>query len=224
MPHDLGVLSHYAAVVWYYGDNRLTQDPEDFVDRPLRRGRVSRTPSVAERQQYLTIAVRDFLNEGGKLVLAGETAGYYGLFGGARSGGIYYGLDGAPEEDVRRRRRDLFSDCLLLADDFTQYYLGAFNRVALGAGGVVGLDGGPFAGLEAAFGGPATADNPVDEAGAFTVTSDVLPPDRVPAVRQRGGSRVRRPKGPFFAVEGELGRSARRTPTTATCDSAGPST
>ena len=24
---------------------------------------------------------------------------------------------------------DFFSDCLLLADDFTQYYLGAFSRV-----------------------------------------------------------------------------------------------
>ncbi len=54
--------------------------------------------SVAERQQYLTMAVRDFLNEGGKLVHAGETAGYYGLLGGPL-GGIYYGLDGAPDQD-----------------------------------------------------------------------------------------------------------------------------
>ena len=29
VPHDLGVLSHYDAVVWYLGDNRITQDPED---------------------------------------------------------------------------------------------------------------------------------------------------------------------------------------------------
>ena len=27
VPHDLGVLSHYDAVLWYLGDNRLTQDP-----------------------------------------------------------------------------------------------------------------------------------------------------------------------------------------------------
>ena len=27
------------------------------------------------------MAVRDFLNEGGKLLLAGETVGYYGLLG-----------------------------------------------------------------------------------------------------------------------------------------------
>ena len=36
VPHDLGVLSHYDAVVWYLGDNRLTQDPEDeFIDTPF---------------------------------------------------------------------------------------------------------------------------------------------------------------------------------------------
>ena len=29
VPHDLGVLGHYDAVLWYLGDNRLTQDPED---------------------------------------------------------------------------------------------------------------------------------------------------------------------------------------------------
>ena len=29
VPHDLGVLAHFKAVVWYLGDNRLTQDPED---------------------------------------------------------------------------------------------------------------------------------------------------------------------------------------------------
>ena len=31
IPHDLGVLSHYKAIVWYLGDNRFTQDPEDVV-------------------------------------------------------------------------------------------------------------------------------------------------------------------------------------------------
>ena len=31
VPHDLGVLSHYDSVLWYLGDNRLTQDPEDVL-------------------------------------------------------------------------------------------------------------------------------------------------------------------------------------------------
>ena len=94
--------------------------------------------AVAERQQYLTLAVRDYLNEGGKLALTGETTGYYGPLGTAL-GGIYYGLDGAPDEDCVVTA-DFFSDCLLLADDFTQYYLGAFSRGAAGGAGVPGGD------------------------------------------------------------------------------------
>ena len=65
MPHDLGVLSHFDAVVWYLGDNRLTQDPEDAT--PTYLGAELPDLAVAERQQYLTIAMRDYLNEGGKL-------------------------------------------------------------------------------------------------------------------------------------------------------------
>ena len=99
VPHDLGVLSHYKAVVWYMGDNRITQDPEDFF---------TATPfgelpdlSVAEREQYLTMAVRDFLNEGGKLINAAETAQFSGFPGITDVvGGLYYGLNGAPERSA----------------------------------------------------------------------------------------------------------------------------
>ena len=43
VPHDLGVLSHYDAVLWYLGDNRLTQDPEDVLTETLRSA-TSKTP------------------------------------------------------------------------------------------------------------------------------------------------------------------------------------
>ena len=55
--------------------------------------------AVAERQQYLTLSVRDYLNERGKVLHAGETAGYFGFLGSS-IGGIYYGLDGAPDQDA----------------------------------------------------------------------------------------------------------------------------
>ncbi|MGH9005737.1 MAG: zinc carboxypeptidase, partial [Acidimicrobiia bacterium] len=96
VPHPLGVLSHFDAVVWELGDNRLTQDPEDEFTQHFLPGAVPNDDlAVAEEEQYLTLAVRDFLNEGGKAVLAGETAQYYGNLG-TTIGGIYYGLDGAP--------------------------------------------------------------------------------------------------------------------------------
>ena len=47
------------------------------------------------------MAVRDYLNEGGKLVHAGETAQYQGLAGISDVvGGLYYGLNGDPAADA----------------------------------------------------------------------------------------------------------------------------
>ncbi|KAF2414531.1 hypothetical protein B1729_04700 [Microbacterium sp. B35-04] len=199
VPHDLGVLSHYDSALWYLGDNRLTQDPEDVLTETYAFGELTDL-SVAERQQYLTIAVRDFLNEGGELALAGETAAYYGQLGGAL-GGIYYGLDGAPDQDCVVTS-DFFADCLLLADDFTQYWLGAYDRTPVAAAGIRGTAA-PLEGLEALFGGPATVDNPIDELGQFTPTSDVLPVAEFPQFESWAAAEYQSPSGPFIPIEGE---------------------
>jgi hypothetical protein len=159
--------------------------------------------AVAERQQYLTMAVRDYLNDGGKLVQSGETAQYYGQLGGS-VGGIYYGLDGAPEEDCVISE-DFFSDCLLLADDFSQYWLGAFARTTfVGPTGIEGT-GPPLEGASADLGGQAVVDNPLDEAGAFSLTSDVLPPETYPLFAGNASSTYLGAGGvnPFGPVEGE---------------------
>ncbi|MGC5223610.1 M14 family zinc carboxypeptidase [Micromonospora sp. DT81.3] len=202
VPHDLGVLGHYDAVLWYLGDNRLTQDPEDVITEYF--GTQQTDFSVAERQQYLTISVRDYLNEGGQLALAGETAAYYGRLGGL--GGIYYGLNGAPDADCVVTQ-DPTADCLLLADDFTQYWLGAYSRNPVEAGGVVGTAT-PLEGVEAVFGGPATVDNPVNEAGALVPTSDVLPVEDFPQFQSWGAAEYLDPAGPFIPIEGEWAAAA----------------
>lgn len=204
VPHHLGVLSHFEGALWYLGDNRLTQDPEDFLTETFAFPPLPDL-SVAERQQYLTIAVRDFLNEGGKVALGGETTAYYGLLGAAL-GGIYYGLDGAPEEDCVVTS-DFFSDCLLLADDFTQYWMGAFTRTQIVATGMTGTDE-PLEGVEASFGGPATEDNPIDEAGAFIPTSDVLPVDEFPQFESWDAAEYTGASGPFIPIEGQWAAAA----------------
>ena len=62
--------------------------------------------AVAERQQYLTMAVRDYLNEGGKLVHAGETAQYQGLPGISDAvGGLTTGSTATPTAECVRRDR-----------------------------------------------------------------------------------------------------------------------
>ena len=56
--------------------------------------------AVAERQQHLTMAVRDYLNAGGKLIHAGESALHQGLEGFSTAvGGLYYGLNGDEKAD-----------------------------------------------------------------------------------------------------------------------------
>jgi hypothetical protein len=174
VPHDLGVLGHFDSVVWYLGDNRLTQDEEDVVTDTF--FGALEDASVAERQQFLTLAVRDYLNDGGTLVHSGETAGYFGTLA-TDIGGIYYALDGAPEEDCVVTE-DPFSDCLLLADDFTQYYLGAFSRAPRSDPDVAEGTDAPIAGLTTPLAG--TASNDLDEVGTFVPTSAVLPTDRFP--------------------------------------------
>ena len=144
--------------------------------------------------------MRDYLNERGKVLHAGETAGYFGVLG-STIGGIYYGLDGAPEADCVVTQ-DLFSDCLLLADDFYQYYLGAYSRAT--APNPVSFTGeGDLAGADGTFGGPAAAANPLDEPGTFVPTSAVLPAEQFPLfASEAAGGYEGAAGGAFDPVEG----------------------
>ncbi|MEU4061034.1 M14 family zinc carboxypeptidase [Streptomyces wedmorensis] len=120
-PDALGILSHFRTVVWYTGAER---------------------PSGAAQ-----LAVRAYLNEGGKLVNAGEKSGGLTRIGRAES------------------------------NDFAQYYLGAYHRAGLkNPPAFAGT--GAFAGIGAPLG--SAADNPLDNAGAYTVTSDTLKPKLFP--------------------------------------------
>ncbi len=216
VPHDLGVLSHYDALLWYQGDDRLPQDPEDeLTSTPL--GNLPDI-SVKETQQYLTMAVRDYLNAGGKLVHASETAQFTGLPGISNAvGGLYYGLNGDPSAECVISPRPnggldgFFEDCLILADDFRQYWLGGYiHNPADQPVSFLGIAD-PIAGASGDLGAPATT----------RWTRPGVRPDqrraaggRVPAVRQPGRRRVRgvRDTEPVPAGGGRLvrRRAARR--------------
>ena len=197
VPHDLGVLSHFDAVVWYLGDNRLTQD---LVDEPVQ-SVIGPLPDsqVADRAKDTVLNVRSYLNEGGKLIHTGETASYFGPLREANGGGIYYGLKGHPERPcfISTSFRD---DCELLSDDFMQYYLGAFDRADVESPSEF-VGEGPLAGTNADLAG--TPTNPVDEAGGFEVTSAVLPPDRFPQFRSFKGGDYVGANAPFEPVQGQ---------------------
>ncbi len=191
-PDALGVLSHYDAIIWYSGNDNVT--------------RAAAQPGVAGEEAHLTtMAVRDFVNEGGTVALSGVHAGrQYDL--------VEYPQDGLPLSTCNGDLADTDGGvCAPLSNDFLQYYLGSYTRADGGglnpAGGVfdvVGLPG-PLDGLTLSLNDPATsAGNQEGGApgaegnfgtGTHLVTSSILDPVDLPAVRiQRGcGLGQRRP-------------------------------
>jgi Immune inhibitor A peptidase M6 len=170
-PDALGVLSHYDAVVWYTGNDRVT--------RP-----VPRTGVSDEQMHRTTMAVRDFVNEGGRVAWSGVHAG-------GQYDATEYAHDGAPFNhcDGNLNTTD-GGKCSPLSNDFLQYYLGSYVRSDGGGlnpeGGVFGVLGSPESPLnefEATLNGPDSAGN--QEGGGFgtsthLVTSSVLPEDTHP--------------------------------------------
>jgi zinc carboxypeptidase len=177
-PHPLGVLSHYDAVVWYTGNDNVT--------------RATAQPGVAGLEAHqTTMAVRDFMNEGGRLLFTGVHAGRQ------------YDLTEYPQEGLPLSTCDgdlTTTDggkCQPLSNDFLQYWLGSYVRSD--AGGlqedgstfpIVGT-GDPFAPpFTTTLNGPDSAGNQAGEpvfigTGTHLVTSSILKPDTYPQFASR---------------------------------------
>jgi hypothetical protein len=168
VPHHLGVLSHYRAVVWETGD--------DVIPRVA-----GQVPGTATRSAFhLELAVRDYLNEGGKLIHGGQYASY-----ASAANGDYYYHPNPPTECTNPDD----AVCLPLLNDFQQYWLGAYAYVDEGGSSgdppqplpLVG-EAGRFEGFDATLNAPGSAGNQ-DHTGAFLSTSSILPPDEFPQFR-----------------------------------------
>ena len=120
-------------------------------------------------------------------------------------GGLFYASNGdETSECVVHTIPGFFEDCLLLADDFRQYYLGAFTRTdASDPESVEGIAD-PITGYQGNLGGPVVqGDNPLDEAGVFQPTSQVLPADQFPQFTSQGAALYPLEQGsPFAPIEG----------------------
>ncbi|MCC7019094.1 MAG: immune inhibitor A [Ardenticatenales bacterium] len=126
-PDPLGVLGHYDAVLWYTGADSATA-AAGMVD-----GTVSRLANDA------MLAMRDYLNEGGRLLYSGQWAGRQ------YAQQLQYDPD---RDDAPCGPDHPEAHCVPLSNDFLQYYLGAYtyadlarpgfthpNRAGDGAGG-----------------------------------------------------------------------------------------
>ncbi len=84
-PHHLGVLSHYDAVLWETGDDIILRAP----------GQVAGTTMKAALD--IELSVRDYLNEGGKLLVSGK----YALFAQAANGAYFYNPNAPASRSAR---------------------------------------------------------------------------------------------------------------------------
>jgi hypothetical protein len=205
-PHPLGVLSHYDAVVWEKGDDYVTR-------RPGQPGQTGQARVAIETQ----LAVRDFLNEGGKLFYTSQHAGRQD------AEGYEFRNFGFPEPDESPTGRwcganegESVDGCIPPDNDFQQYYLGAY--IYVGGGNAQDADGNPLPvkGEGAPFGdslfefnGPHSADNQVHTA-TFALTSSILDPEKFPwyADSRRLATWQRPGAGPFSPYSGQYYMSA----------------
>jgi Zinc carboxypeptidase len=167
-PDNLGVLSHYDAVVWYTGNDVVTREP----------GWGPGNASRLAMQELLE--VRDYVNEGGRVLYTGKSAGqqYTTSFGTQ--------LYDPFENKQCRADPAVQARCLALSGsgnsqgDPIEYTFGAAITTAGGgldpnAGDpfdVAGLDG-PFDGLTWGFNGADSAQNQTTDS-SFIATGDFL--------------------------------------------------
>ena len=199
-PTALGVLSHYDAVVWYTGD--------DVVTREL--GWAAGNASRLAMDEILH--VREYVNEGGALLSAGQNAGAQytpnvgtQLYDPTAANAQCRALP--PTTDPRR--------CLALfgsgdaMNDVLEYWFGAY-LLNFGAGldsetgdvlDVLGVDT-PFSSLTLMFNGPDSAQNHTN-ANSFIATSGILPVDTYPQFESWVSAKYDRPGGPFDPHTGE---------------------
>ncbi len=200
-PDALGVLSHYDGVIWETGDDLVTRTA----------GRLGGNVDRLAIDQLLEF--RSYMNEGGKVLLAGDSAGQQ--YTNAAVGNQFYDPKGEiacnPLPAGTDPRRCLPSFGSLFGGDATndvlQYYLGGYVAVANDGhdGGAafdaVGVDD-PFTGLAWGLDDVDLTTNPIRRS-SFLATSGILPPDQYKQFESWPSARYDKPGGPFDPHTGE---------------------
>jgi hypothetical protein len=177
-PHPLGVLSHYKAVIWETGD--------DIIPRSA--GQVPGTTSKVGVDTEL--AVRDYLNEGGKIMHSGKYPSY-----AANANGSYFYQPDQPAQPECAEPND--PPCIPVFNDFQQYWLGAY--VFFDNAGSDPATNQPYGlnGVSGAFDGFTGTLEPDVHTNSFVATSAILPADQFPLFASSAPIKWARPGGPF---------------------------
>jgi hypothetical protein len=200
-PDALGVLSHYDAVVFETGDDLVTRTA----------GRAGGNADRLALDELLEL--RSYLNEGGRVMIAGDSAGQQ--YTNAAVGTQLYDPQGEiacnplPAGTDTRRCLPLFGSFFGgdSMNDVLQYHLGAYlavandGHVAGAAFDSVGVDD-PFTGLTWGLDDPVFAGNTIRRS-SFIATSGILPVDEFKQFESWPSARYDKPGGPFSPHTGE---------------------
>ncbi|MFF2387978.1 M14 family zinc carboxypeptidase [Agromyces sp. NPDC058104] len=193
-PDALGVLSHYDAVIWYTGDDVITRE-------------VGSPPGTASRLAMdESLEVRDFLNEGGRVL-------YTGKYVGTQFAGADFLYDPTAANAPCRLDPVVQARCRALGgsgdamNDTLQYWLGAYlviDDAGMDDTGelfdVVGVDT-PFTDLNWGFGDDSAQNQ--DHSNSFITTSGILDPQQYPQFESWVAAGWDRPTGPFEPHSGD---------------------
>ncbi|MEA2444605.1 MAG: hypothetical protein QOJ12_1897, partial [Thermoleophilales bacterium] len=222
-PTNLGVLSHYRAVIWETGEDVIVRGPNQQRPGGPASGATTGTEKLFADEILNT---RDFMNEGGKLLVAGQFA-----LEGAWQQQTFNPLGAAPPRPFCASSSSLGNGyensppgqptpCHVASDDFQQYWLGAYST----------LDGGDPSTAElreqAPMGSNVFTLNGTDSTQnqqnlyRFLTTSDILPAAQYPqftsnvAVKVAGPPAYDPPTGSWYAYSQRGSSGYKRIQTT----------
>ena len=192
----LGVLSHYKAVVWETGDDVIVRGTDQHRADGPESGGGTGTELLFDQE---VVNARDFMNEGGKLLVAGQFAlegaweqQTYNPLGATpprpfcpSSTSLGNGFENSPEGQA--------TPCNFVADDFQQYWLGAYTTLDGGDPGLAELQELPP--LGSSLFGLNGSDSKGNQQNLyrFLTTSDILPPATYPQFQSNVAMKVQGP-------------------------------
>jgi hypothetical protein len=218
-PTNLGVFSHYKAVVWFTGDDFYVREP----------GQPGGTGNSKLMDDEI-VNVRDFMNEGGKALISGR-----GALQGAWDQFLYNPLGAPPGPFCASNQTQGNGDaddppgqnfnCVVVSNDFQQYWLGAYLPITVA--------GAPTAPDKAAVAGKTLVEDPLmgsltfglngadsaDNQGhlySFLTTSSILKAADYPqftssqAIRLSGQPAFDPPTGRYYAYSQQASSAYKR--------------
>jgi hypothetical protein len=171
-PSQLGVLSHYKAVVWETGNDLYVRNPK----QPGGTG----TRKLFDDE---VMNARDYMNEGGKLLVAGQAAlqgawdqFLYNPLGDAAKYCPSNQTSGNGQSDAPKSQN---FPCIAVSNDFMQYWLGAYQNGADDPDTATLDEVSPVGETEFGLNGTDSAQNQ-QQLVRFLTTSSVLPESEYP--------------------------------------------